>query len=93
MENVRETILDNADEVTELSESILSDITDAKKGLAALLTDRDALKIYGDIDLLMDTLESINASATRIGWLAIQKTRAAAETKSSLKNEDNITTE
>ena len=80
MENVRETVLDNVDEVAELSESILSDIADAKKGLVALLTDRDALKIYGDIDLLMNTLESINASAPRIGW-------AVAETKRSLETE------
>ena len=80
MENVRETILDNVDEVTELSESILSDIADAKKGLVALLTDKDALKIYGDIDLLMNTLESINESATRIGW-------AVAEAKRSSKTE------
>ena len=80
MENVRETILDNADEVAELSESILSDIADAKKGLVALLTDRDALKIYGDIDSLMNTLESINASATRIGW-------TVAETKRSFETE------
>ena len=80
MKNVRETILDDADEVAELSGSILSDIADARKGLVALLTDRDALKIYGDIDLLMNTLESINASATRIGW-------TVAETKRSLKTE------
>ena len=80
MGTAKETILDNADEVAELSESILSDIADAKKGLVALLTDRDALKIYGDIDLLMNTLESINASATRIGW-------AVAETKRSLETE------
>ena len=80
MGTAKETILDNADEVAELSESILSDIADAKKGLVALLTDRDALKIYGDIDLLMNTLESINASATRIGW-------TVAETKRSLETE------
>lgn len=80
MGTAKETVLDNADEVAELSESILSDIADAKKGLVALLTDRDALKIYGDIDLLMNTLESINASATRIGW-------TVAETKRSLETE------
>ena len=52
MENVRETVLDDVDEVTELSEPILS---------AALLTDRGVLEIYGDIGLLMNAL-------TRIGW-------------------------
>lgn len=77
-------ILNNVDAVTELSESILSDVADAKRGLAALLTDRDDLKIYGDIDLLMNTLRSINASATQIGW-------AVEETKRSLKKDDNVT--
>ena len=71
MKNVRETVLDDVDEVTELSEPILS---------AALLTDRGVLEIYGDIGLLMNALESINASATRIGW-------TVAETKKSLEKE------
>lgn len=80
METAKETILDNVDEVTELSESILSDVADVKRGIAALLTDKDGLEIYGDIGLLMNALESINASATRIGW-------TVAETKKSLKKE------
>lgn len=80
MGTAKETILDNVDEVTELSESILSDVADVKRGIAALLTDKDGLEIYGDIGLLMNALESINASATRIGW-------TVAETKRSLKTE------
>lgn len=80
MGTAKETILDNVDEVTELSESILSDVADVKRCIVALLTDKDAIKIYNDIDLLMNTLESINASATRIGW-------TVAETKRSLETE------
>lgn len=80
MGTAKETILDNVDEVTELSESILSDVADVKRDIAALLTDKDGLEIYGDIGLLMNALESINASATRIGW-------TVAETKKSLEKE------
>ena len=70
--------------VSALSESIVSDLDDAKGALAALLTDKDRQAIYTDIDVLMDMLESINHSATIIGW----KTE---DVKRTLEKEDNVT--
>ena len=70
--------------VSELSGSIASDVGDAKGALAALLTDKDHHDLYGDLQVLMDALESIYQSANMIGW-------TAAEANRLLEKEDNVT--
>ena len=70
--------------VSDLSDSIVSDIDDAKGALAALLTDKDRQYIYTDIVTLLDALDSIGRSAYMIGW-------KAADMQMTVEKEDHKT--
>lgn len=52
--------------VDEMSKLLIRDIRDVKEGLAALLTDRDCLSIYSDIDWLTKAIESVSQKADNI---------------------------